>query len=65
MSIEDGAHVIYTPLSTRSPAMQRLAGRVAAVTKVADDGSGRAMLLFGDLSLVAAVPDEFTPAGVQ
>jgi hypothetical protein len=55
--------VVYHPLETRSPALLNLAGRLAAVTKVAADGSSRAMLLFGDLSLVAAVPDEFTPAG--
>jgi hypothetical protein len=63
VSTEEGARVVYHPLLTRSPALLNLAGRLAAVTKVADDGSGRAMLLFGDLSLVAAVPDEFTPAG--
>ena len=65
MTIEEGARVIYHPLPTRSPAMQHLAGRVAVVTKLADDGSGRAMLLFGDLTLSGAVPDEFTPEGVQ
>lgn len=52
------ARVTYRPLPTRSPAARRLAGREAVVVKVADDGTGRAMLLFPDLTLLAAIPDE-------
>jgi hypothetical protein len=57
-----GGHVTYRPLETRSPAARALAGREAVVVKLADDGTGRAMLLFPDLSLLAAVPIEMTEA---
>lgn len=59
---EAGEHVTYRPLPTRSPGLLRQAGHEAVVLRLADDGSGRAMLLFPNLDLIAAVPDEITPA---
>lgn len=61
MSAPDvGARVIYHPRPTRSPELVNLTGKMPVVVKLADDGTGRAMLLFPDLTLAAAVPDEFT-----
>lgn len=56
---QPGDRVIYRPLSTRSPALLGHDGDQPVVVRVADDG--RAMLLFADLTLAAAVPAEFTP----
>jgi hypothetical protein len=56
--IEPGARIIYRPLPTRSPATLRLDGHHGVVVRVAEDDSGRAMVLFPDLSLIAAIPDE-------
>jgi hypothetical protein len=59
MTTDDtGARVIYRPLGSRSPASQRLSGHLGVVVKVAEDDYGRAMLLFPDLTLLAALPDE-------
>jgi len=56
--IEPGNRVIYRPLPTRSPATLRLDGQQGVVVRVAEDDTGRAMLLFPDLTLLAARPDE-------
>lgn len=58
MNTDTGDRVTYRPLPIRSPAASRLAGHGAVVVKLADDDTGRAMLLFPDLTLLAAVPDE-------
>lgn len=63
MSIEPPVPVTYHPLPTRSPGLRDRVGRDAVVVRVADDDTGRAMLLFPDLALIAAIPDEIAPAG--
>lgn len=58
MSIEELDQVIYRPMPHRSPEALRHDSFLAVVQKVAPDG--RAMLIFRDLSMLAALPEEIT-----
>jgi len=56
--VEPGTRVTYRPLPTRSPATLAHDRQRGVVVRVAEDDTGRAMILFPDLTLLAAIPDE-------
>lgn len=58
MDVEELDLVIYRPLLHRSPEALRHDGFLAVVQK--DSPDGRGMLIFRDLSMLAAVPEEMT-----